>query len=69
MKEAIIPQRPSWRFSEAYRKKAEEIRLRVRDKYAVEYAKASLWDKLKIKVKIAREISKEMKALDPSHWL
>jgi hypothetical protein len=59
MKDGIIAQNSMWS-PEAYRKKKEEIRLRVTIQYASEYAKASWWGKLMIDMKVSYVVRREM---------
>jgi hypothetical protein len=57
------------RSSEASSKKMLEICQRVRDCYSAEYAKASWWNKFKIRLKMHRETRKEIGNLAPPHAL
>jgi len=70
MKEGIIARGPisdsAW---EDFRRKREEIRLRVTMKYASIYGKASWWGKLILDAKIAYEIRSDVAKLDPRYRL
>jgi len=68
MSESIIAQQWNWPPTD-FRKKIEEIRLRVTAKYASEYAKASFWGKLIVNMKMAYEIKRETQKLDPGYRL
>ncbi len=68
MKSQIIAQGHNWyRDTVSYRKKAEEIRLRVTIEYAPVYAKASWWRNWIIQLKIDREVAQELRKYDPSY--
>jgi len=49
------------RSSEGFRKKMEEVRKRVEERYAGEYAETSWWGKFKVRGKMEREIRLEQK--------